>query len=72
MLSYNFYLITTGIIMKAFVMKKINETGIVDKEIPAVGPYDALIKTTTTLVCTSDTHHRSWTDWRANKSNNGT
>ncbi len=28
--------------MKAFVMKKINETGIVDKEIPAVGPYDAL------------------------------
>ena len=42
--------------MKAFVMKKINETGLIDKEMPVIDPYGAIIKTTTALVCTSDTH----------------
>ncbi len=42
--------------MKAFVMKKINETGLTDKEMPSIDPYGAIIKTTAALICTSDTH----------------
>ncbi|WP_287954280.1 NAD(P)-dependent alcohol dehydrogenase [Acidiplasma sp.] len=42
--------------MKAFVMKKIDETGFMDKPVPECGPYDAIIKTTHALICTSDTH----------------
>ncbi len=43
--------------MKAFVMKKIGEVGFMDKPIPAdPGPNDAIVKTTTALVCTSDVH----------------
>jgi threonine dehydrogenase-like Zn-dependent dehydrogenase len=43
--------------MKAFVMKKIGEVGFLDKPIPEdPGPNDAIIKTTTALVCTSDVH----------------
>ncbi len=42
--------------MKAFVMKKIGSTGFADKPMPEVGPYDAIIKTTHALICTSDTH----------------
>jgi len=43
--------------MKTFVMKKIGEVGIVEKEIPQdPGPNGAIIKTTQALVCTSDTH----------------
>nr|HID58050.1 NAD(P)-dependent alcohol dehydrogenase [Desulfobacterales bacterium] len=42
--------------MKAFVMKKIGEVVFMEKSIPEPGPNDAVIKTTTALVCTSDVH----------------
>ncbi len=42
--------------MKAFVMKKIGEVGIMEKPIPEPGPNDAIVKTTAALICTSDTH----------------
>jgi threonine dehydrogenase-like Zn-dependent dehydrogenase len=42
--------------MKAFVMKKIGEVGVMEKPIPEPGPNDAIVKTTAALVCTSDTH----------------
>ncbi|MGI5861951.1 MAG: NAD(P)-dependent alcohol dehydrogenase [Myxococcales bacterium] len=43
--------------MKAFVMKRIGEVGIVEKPVPEdPGPNDAIIKTTKALICTSDTH----------------
>jgi len=43
--------------MKTFVMKKIGEVGIMEKDIPQdPGPNGAIIKTTRALVCTSDTH----------------
>lgn len=41
--------------MKAFVMKKIGEAGIIEKPVPTdPGPNDAIIKTTAALVCFSD------------------
>src|SRR5215467_4332744 len=42
--------------MKAFVMKKIGETGFMDKPMPKPGPNDAIVKTTKALICTSDSH----------------
>ena len=42
--------------MRAFVMKAIGETGIVEKERPAAGPTDAILKPTKGLICTSDCH----------------
>ncbi len=42
--------------MKAFVMKRIGEVGFLDKPIPEPGPTEAIVKTTTALICTSDTH----------------
>lgn len=43
--------------MKAFVMKRIGEVCVMDKPIPEdPGHNDAIIKTTTALVCTSDVH----------------
>lgn len=42
--------------MKAFVMKGINDVGILDWPIPEPGPNDAIIKTTLSMVCTSDVH----------------
>lgn len=42
--------------MKAFVMHRIGSVGVMEKPIPAVGPNDALIRTTAALICTSDTH----------------
>jgi isopropanol dehydrogenase (NADP+) len=42
--------------MKAFVMHQIGSVGVIDKPIPAIGPNDALIRTTAALICTSDTH----------------
>lgn len=42
--------------MRAFVMKHVNETGIINKPIPKVGPFDVLVKTKCALVCTTDTH----------------
>lgn len=42
--------------MQAFVMKKVGELGFMDKPVPRPGPNDAVVKTTSALVCTSDTH----------------
>ncbi|MBA3966542.1 MAG: NAD(P)-dependent alcohol dehydrogenase [Nitrospirales bacterium] len=42
--------------MKAFVMKRIGEVGVMEKPIPDPGPNDAIVKTTAALVCTSDIH----------------
>ncbi len=42
--------------MKAFAMKSIGKTGFMEKETPAPGPIDAVVKTTRALVCTSDVH----------------
>lgn len=46
-----------GATMKVFVMKRIGETSLMEKPLPEdPGPNDAIIKTTTAMVCTSDTH----------------
>ena len=42
--------------MKAFVMKRIGEVGVLEKPIPEPGPNDAILRTTAALICTSDTH----------------
>ena len=42
--------------MKAFVMRKIGQTGFMDKPMPKPGPNDAIVKTTKALICTSDSH----------------
>jgi threonine dehydrogenase-like Zn-dependent dehydrogenase len=42
--------------MRAFVIKKVGETGIVEKPIPEPGPEEAIVKTTAALICTSDVH----------------
>jgi threonine dehydrogenase-like Zn-dependent dehydrogenase len=42
--------------MKAFVMKRIGQVGVMEKPVPEPGPNDAVVKTTAALVCTSDTH----------------
>jgi threonine dehydrogenase-like Zn-dependent dehydrogenase len=42
--------------MKAFVMKHIGAVGLMEKPIPEPGPSDAVVKTTTALICTSDVH----------------
>ncbi len=42
--------------MKAFVMRKIGETGFMEKPVPVPGPLDALVRPTKGLVCTSDLH----------------
>lgn len=42
--------------MKAFVMKKVGEVGMMEKDRPACGPNDAIIRPTMGLICTSDVH----------------
>ncbi len=42
--------------MRAFVMRKGEEVAVVDKPIPEPGPNEAVVRTTTALVCTSDVH----------------
>ena len=42
--------------MKAFVMKEIGQVGFMDKPVPRPGPGDAIIRTTSALICTSDSH----------------
>jgi isopropanol dehydrogenase (NADP+) len=37
-------------------MKEIGNVGFMEKPIPEAGPYDAIVKTTSALVCTSDSH----------------
>lgn len=42
--------------MKCFVMRGIGKVGVMEKPIPRPGPFDAIVRTTAALVCTSDTH----------------
>ena len=42
--------------MKAFVMKRIGEVGVMEKERPPCGPTDAILRPTKGLICTSDVH----------------
>jgi isopropanol dehydrogenase (NADP+) len=42
--------------MKAFVMKRIGEVGLVEKDRPKCGPLDAILRPTKGLICTSDVH----------------
>ena len=42
--------------MKAVVMKRIGEVGMIEKDIPACGPMDALCKPLAVAICTSDVH----------------
>jgi threonine dehydrogenase-like Zn-dependent dehydrogenase len=42
--------------MKAFVMREIGETDIIEKQRPTPGPTDAILKPTKGLICTSDCH----------------
>lgn len=42
--------------MKALAFLGIGKVGVVDKPIPDPGPNDAVIKTTASLICTSDVH----------------
>ncbi|HEX7253008.1 MAG TPA: NAD(P)-dependent alcohol dehydrogenase [Thermoanaerobaculia bacterium] len=42
--------------MKAFVMRGVGKVGLMEKEIPEIGPDDALVRTTAALICTSDVH----------------
>ena len=42
--------------MKAFVMNRIGQVGIIDKDRPKCGPLDAILRPTKGLVCTSDVH----------------
>ncbi|MGW2776826.1 NAD(P)-dependent alcohol dehydrogenase [Streptomyces olivaceoviridis] len=42
--------------MKAFVMKEIGRVGFMDKPVPEPGPGDAVVRTTSALICTSDSH----------------
>ena len=39
--------------MRAFVIKKVGETGVVEKPIPEPGPEEAIVKTTASPICTS-------------------
>ncbi len=43
-------------LMKAFAMLKIGEVGWIEKEIPALGPRDALVAPLAVSPCTSDVH----------------
>jgi threonine dehydrogenase-like Zn-dependent dehydrogenase len=42
--------------MRAFVMRRVGEVGVMEKPVPDPGPEDAVVKTTAALVCTSDAH----------------
>src|SRR5579883_1390053 len=42
--------------MRAFVMKRVGQVGVMEKPVPEPGPEDAVVKTTAALICTSDAH----------------
>ena len=46
----------TSLTMRAFVLRRVNEVGVVDKPIPEPGPNDAVVLTTAALICSSDVH----------------
>ena len=43
--------------MKAFVFKQVGEVDVVNKPIPEPGPNEAVVRTTTAMVCTTDVHN---------------
>src|SRR3954447_12419947 len=42
--------------MRAFVMTEVGRTAVVEKSIPTPGPEEAVVRTTASLICTSDVH----------------
>ena len=42
--------------MKAFVLRRVGEVGVVEKPIPEPDPNAVVVRTTTAMVCTSDVH----------------
>ena len=42
--------------MRAFVIKGVGQTAVVEKPIPEPGPNEAVVRTTAALICTSDVH----------------
>ncbi|USA00797.1 hypothetical protein NCG97_08955 [Streptomyces lydicamycinicus] len=42
--------------MRAFVLRKVGEVGVIEKPIPDPGPNDVVVRTTAALVCTTDVH----------------
>ena len=42
--------------MKGYAMLKIGESGWIEKEVPACGPMDAIVKPLAVAICTSDVH----------------
>lgn len=42
--------------MKGFAMLKIGEVGWIEKDVPACGPMDAIVKPLAVAICTSDVH----------------
>src|SRR5215471_10825386 len=42
--------------MRAFVIKEIGRTEVMEKPVPEPGPEEAIVKTTAALICTSDVH----------------
>jgi isopropanol dehydrogenase (NADP+) len=42
--------------MRAFVLRKVGEVGVVEKPVPEPGPNEAVVRTTAAMVCTSDVH----------------
>ena len=43
--------------MKGLAFLAIGKVGVIDKPIPEPGPNDAVIRTTASLICTSDVHN---------------
>ncbi|MGW5462627.1 zinc-binding dehydrogenase [Streptomyces sp. NPDC003996] len=42
--------------MKSFVMRNVGEVAVLDKRVPEPGPNDAVVRTTTAMICSSDVH----------------
>jgi len=42
--------------MRAFVINKPHDTAVVEKPVPVAGPTEAVVRTTTAMICTSDVH----------------
>ncbi len=42
--------------MRGLAFQGIGRVGLVEREIPTAGPGEAIVRTTASLVCTSDVH----------------
>lgn len=42
--------------MKGYAMLKIGASGWIEKDIPEIGPMDAIVKPLAVAICTSDVH----------------